>query len=126
MWFDAIAAVERTIQIQTIIRRNVADWHKADMPVSSANVRFGGLAQPIDATQALNLSAGVSNQQTNGVLVRSTLPRTLRIAKVNVDVGRQRKSPMISKLRCRSLTDGDEILDLPPSIAIRVAQNPQL
>src|ERR1700730_11073938 len=28
----------------------------------------------------------------------TTLPRTLRIAKVNVDVGRQRQAPMIRKL----------------------------
>jgi len=34
-------------------------------------------------------------QQTIGVLVRSALPWTLRIAEVNVDVGRQRKSAMI-------------------------------
>src|SRR5664279_5309835 len=34
-------------------------------------------------------------QQTIGVLVRAALPRTLRIAEVNGDVGRQCKSPMI-------------------------------
>src|SRR5450830_2153858 len=40
----------------------------------------------------------VLSQQTVGVLVRPALPRTLRIAEVNVDVGRQRKSSMIRKL----------------------------
>jgi hypothetical protein len=76
-------------------------------------------AQPVDATQALNLSAGVSNvkvlrgrslsyfvqmslrmhrqvgpfrevlpEQTIGVFIGTALPRTLRIAEVNVDVGR--------------------------------------
>src|ERR1700680_250179 len=86
-------------------------------------------AQPVDATQALNLSAGVSNckvsrgrslsrratlfraacectdksvpfwkvlsQQAIGVLVRPALPRALRIAKIDIDVGRHRKAPMI-------------------------------
>ena len=89
-------------------------------------------AQVVDATQALNRSAGVANrrslawsfvelpshfvelrlavhgqvsplrqvlpQQTVGVLVGTTLPRTLRIAEVNVDVGRQRQAPMVRKL----------------------------
>src|SRR3984957_8409985 len=36
----------------------------------------------------------VLSQQAIGVLVRSTLPRALRIAKIDVDVGRQRKSTM--------------------------------
>src|ERR1022692_2597481 len=40
----------------------------------------------------------VLSQQTIGVLVGTALPRTLRIAEVNVDVGRQRKSSMIRKL----------------------------
>src|SRR5665811_1563414 len=39
----------------------------------------------------------VLSQQTIGVLVGTALPRTLRIAEVNVDVGRQRKSSMIRK-----------------------------
>src|SRR5229473_3481094 len=39
----------------------------------------------------------VLSQQTVGVLIRPALPRALRIAKVNVDVGRQRKSSMIRK-----------------------------
>ena len=34
-------------------------------------------------------------QQAIGILVGTALPRTLRIAGVNVDVGRQRESPMI-------------------------------
>jgi hypothetical protein len=34
---------------------------KADSPPLSRNVRYGLPAQPVDATQALNLSAGVSN-----------------------------------------------------------------
>src|SRR5262245_63311192 len=37
-------------------------------------------------------------QQTVGVLIGTTLPRTLRIAEVNVDIGRQRQAPMIRKL----------------------------
>ena len=37
-------------------------------------------------------------QQTVGVLIGTTLPRTLRIAEVNVDVGRQRQAPMVRKL----------------------------
>src|SRR6516165_9443506 len=37
-------------------------------------------------------------QQPIGVLIGSTLPRALRIAKVDVDFGRQRKPPMIGKL----------------------------
>src|ERR1700742_4410079 len=36
----------------------------------------------------------VLSQQAIGVLVRSALPRALRIAKIDVDVGRQRKSRM--------------------------------
>src|SRR5450759_4773773 len=40
----------------------------------------------------------VLSQQTIGVLVGTALPRTLRIAEVNVDIGRQRKSSMIRKL----------------------------
>src|SRR5712671_4279374 len=183
-------------------------------------------AQPVDATQALNLSAGifklqgltwsfveltshyvqiglrvhrqvgalrkVLSQQALGVLVRPALPRALRIAKIYVDFGRQRKATMIRKFvspvpgqgliqrlwqllrllderrdcrlgvltchlgqhhvtrmtldqgrdvavvrprqeiafpmarhcpifnRRRSLTDRDDILDMPPSIAIRI------
>ncbi len=34
---------------------------KADIPPQSLSVRFGLLFQSVDATQALNLSAGVSN-----------------------------------------------------------------
>jgi hypothetical protein len=40
----------------------------------------------------------VLSQQTVGVLIRPTLPRTLWIAEVNVDVGRQREASMIRKL----------------------------
>src|ERR1700674_1792790 len=36
----------------------------------------------------------VLSQQAIGVLVRPALPRALRIAKIDVDVGRQRKSTM--------------------------------
>ena len=36
-------------------------------------------------------------EQTIGVFIGTALPRTLRIAEVNVDVGRQRKSSMIRK-----------------------------
>ena len=39
----------------------------------------------------------VLSQQTVGVLIRPTLPRTLPIAEVNVDVGRQREASMIRK-----------------------------
>ena len=39
----------------------------------------------------------VLSQQTVGVLVRPTLPRALRIAKIYVDFGRQRKATMIGK-----------------------------
>jgi hypothetical protein len=34
---------------------------EADITVRGRDVRFGLPAQPVDATQALNLSAGVSN-----------------------------------------------------------------
>ncbi len=37
----------------------------------------------------------VLSQQAIGVFIRAALPRTLRIAEVNIDVGRQRKSSMI-------------------------------
>jgi hypothetical protein len=37
-------------------------------------------------------------QKTVGVLIGATLPRTLRIAEVNLDIGRQRLPPMIRKL----------------------------
>ena len=37
-------------------------------------------------------------KQTVGVFIGTTLPRTLRIAEVNVDVGRQRQAPMVRKL----------------------------
>jgi hypothetical protein len=85
--------------------RQIQQWPKMLLP-----------AQPVDATQVLNLSAGVSNpkvfrgryfvqmslrvyrqvgslrkilsQQTIGVLIGTALPRTLRIAEVNVDAGR--------------------------------------
>jgi hypothetical protein len=39
----------------------------------------------------------VLSQQTIGILVRPALSRALRIAEVNVDIGRQRKSSMIGK-----------------------------
>ena len=44
----------------------------------------------------------VLTQQTIGVLVRPTLPWALRIAEVNIDFGRQRKSSMIRKFLPRS------------------------
>src|SRR5580692_819205 len=37
-------------------------------------------------------------QQTIGVLVGAALPRALRIAEVNVDIGCQSKTPVIAKL----------------------------
>src|SRR5476649_874719 len=40
----------------------------------------------------------ILSQQTIVILIRPTLPRTLRIAEVDGDVGRQRKSSMIRKL----------------------------
>src|SRR5882672_6129997 len=39
----------------------------------------------------------VLSQQAVGVLVRPALPRALRIAKIDVDFGRQRKPTMIRK-----------------------------
>ena len=39
----------------------------------------------------------VLSQQAIGVLVRPALPRALRIAKIYVDFGRQRKATMIRK-----------------------------
>ena len=39
----------------------------------------------------------VLSQQAIGILVRPALPRALRIAKIDVDVGRQRKAAMIRK-----------------------------
>src|SRR5260370_36627810 len=39
----------------------------------------------------------VLSQQTIGVLVRPALPRALRVAKIYVDFGRQRKATMIRK-----------------------------
>ena len=39
----------------------------------------------------------VLSQQAIGVLVRAALPRALRIAKIDVDFGRQRKAAMIRK-----------------------------
>src|ERR1700687_976455 len=39
----------------------------------------------------------VLSQQAIGILVRAALPRTLRIAKIDVDFGRQRKATMIRK-----------------------------
>src|SRR5437868_45390 len=39
----------------------------------------------------------VLSQQAIGVLVRPALPRALRIAKIYVDLGRQRKAAMIRK-----------------------------
>jgi hypothetical protein len=44
----------------------------------------------------------VLSQLTIGVLVRPALSRALRIAEVNVDVGRRRKSSMIGKFLARS------------------------
>src|ERR1700730_14863522 len=37
------------------------------------------------------------SKQAIGILVRAALPRTLRIAKIDVDFGRQRKATMIRK-----------------------------
>src|SRR3974390_3471100 len=42
--------------------------------------------------------AGPLVDQTVGVLIGTTLPRTLRIAEVNIDFGRQREPAMIRKL----------------------------
>ena len=39
----------------------------------------------------------VLSQQAIGVFIRAALPRTLWIAKVNIDVGRQREASMIRK-----------------------------
>ena len=39
----------------------------------------------------------VLSEQAIGVLVRAALPRALRIAKIYVDFGRQRKATMIRK-----------------------------
>jgi len=39
----------------------------------------------------------ILSQQTIGVLIGSALPWTLRVAEVNSDVGRQRKSSMVGK-----------------------------
>src|SRR6267154_5147017 len=39
----------------------------------------------------------VLSQQTIGVLIRAALPRALRIAKINVDVCRQREPSMVRK-----------------------------
>src|SRR5439155_19259599 len=39
----------------------------------------------------------VLSQQAIGVLVRPALPRALRIAKIDVDFGRQRKATMVRK-----------------------------
>src|SRR5450432_3640258 len=39
----------------------------------------------------------VLSQQTIGVFIRAALPRALRIAKINVDVGRQREASMVRK-----------------------------
>ena len=52
-------------------------------------------------------------QQTVGVLIGITLPRTLRIAEVNVDVGRQRQAPMVRKLLA-----GSQVSDLYSSFGI--------
>jgi hypothetical protein len=48
----------------------------------------------------------VLSQQAVGVFVRSALPRALRIAKINVDVGRQRKATMIRKFLSPVLGQG--------------------
>ena len=37
----------------------------------------------------------VLSQQAIGILVRPALPRALRVAKIDIDVGRHRKAPMI-------------------------------
>jgi hypothetical protein len=44
----------------------------------------------------------VLSQQAIGILVRSALPRALRIVKIDVDFGRQRKATMIRKFLARS------------------------
>jgi hypothetical protein len=54
-------------EIDTVLDQSVkatADvdlWHLADNQVAPAFVRFRMPPQPVDATQTLNLSAGVSN-----------------------------------------------------------------
>jgi hypothetical protein len=46
------------------------------------------------------------SQQAVGVLVRPALPRALRVAKINIDVGRQRKSSMVGKFLAPVLGQG--------------------
>ncbi|MEY2527727.1 MAG: hypothetical protein QOE73_2498 [Verrucomicrobiota bacterium] len=48
----------------------------------------------------------VLSQQAVGVLVRPALPRALRVAKINIDVGRQRKSSMVGKFLAPVLGQG--------------------
>ena len=60
---DQTAIAERC-SLQAItedVREFIAGRHKADIAVVSVNVRCCVPAQPVDATQALNLSAGVLN-----------------------------------------------------------------
>jgi hypothetical protein len=59
--------------------------------------------QPVDATQAFGALWKVLSQQAINVLVRPALPRALRIAKIDVDFGRQRKATMIRKFLVRDL-----------------------
>jgi hypothetical protein len=44
----------------------------------------------------------VLSQQAIGILVRPALPRALRVAKIDFDVGRHRKAPMIRQFLARS------------------------
>jgi hypothetical protein len=66
-------------------------WSFVELPshVVELGLRVHGRVSPLRQ---------VLPQQTVGVLIGTTLPRTLRIAEVNVDVGRQRQAPMVRKL----------------------------
>src|SRR5258708_19825705 len=82
--------------------------------MSTPGILFGGLRSKCRVGRSVELTSHfvqiglrmhrqvgalrkVLSQQTIGVLIRAALPRALRIAKINVDVCRQREPSMVRK-----------------------------
>ena len=63
----------------------------------------------------------VLSQQAVGVLVRAALPRALRITEIDVDVGRQRKAPMIREFLAP--VPGQGLIQLPWYLLLSAANS---
>src|SRR5882762_4882532 len=77
-------------------------WRRTRRSRAASNGPDAFLVAPFSAGYTtdmfgFDLRQGQLSQQAIGVLVRPALPRALRIAKIDVDFGRQRKATMIRK-----------------------------